>query len=73
MIQMTTLLPFVFPIEKPVTDEDGPKDVDLRTELLPAIAASAAATLNNDQNKRLSEEPIDEPTSKKTKSEKIDM
>lgn len=63
-----------FWIKKSETDEDGPKDIDLRTELLPSIAANTNSTLNNDPKKRLSEEPTtEEPSLKKTKAEKLDM
>lgn len=56
------------------SSSDIPKDVDLRTELLPSIAANQTTTIN-DPKKRVSsdEHTADEPKSKKSKSEKIDM
>lgn len=52
---------------------DTPKDIDFRVGLLPNIAANQSAIVN-DAKKRVSEEmDLNEPKSKKTKSEKIDM
>lgn len=52
---------------------DSPKDIDLRVGMPPSIAANQS-TIVNDTKKRVSEEmDLNEPKSKKTKSEKIDM
>lgn len=52
---------------------DSPKDIDLRVGMPPSITANQSTTVN-DTKKRVSEEmDLNEPKSKKTKSEKIDM
>lgn len=54
--------------------DDAPKDVDFRVGLIPNMPTSSQAAPIVDTKKRLSEDSDpNEPKSKKTKSEKIDM
>lgn len=66
----------------PVGSNEAAKDIDLRVGILPATAATAATAIVAggptaspiEPKKRLStEQSADEPKSKKSKSDKIDM
>lgn len=53
--------------------EDAPKDIDFRVGLMTNMAANQSVSIG-DSTKRLSEEiDTNEPKTKKSKSEKIDM
>lgn len=53
--------------------EDAPKDIDFRVGLMTNMAANQSVAIG-DPKKRLSDETdLNEPKTKKTKSEKIDM
>lgn len=55
-------------------DDNTPKDIDLRTELLPGITTNSTASIANDVKKRSpGDVAVEGPISKKSKSEKIDM